>query len=145
MNTPFSHYRLGGRELLGGPAWGDGTSRHGYGPPVLEQCGRDCVYCGRPLGEPYESWLDFSVDHVVPSNTIGLGYTPDWVNDLINFVTSCRHCNEFLNRYTLADPPPSTLEEFCALRDRVFLEKRERALKRHAEERAFYEAWRARQ
>jgi hypothetical protein len=142
VDTPFSHYRDGGRTLLG-PARGGESSRHGYGLPVLEQCGHDCAYCGRPLGEPYENWLDFSIDHVVPSNTLNLRYPKEWVNDLINLVTSCRACNEFLNQYKVTDPPPANLEEFCAIRDRHFQEKRARALARHAHERMLYERWRA--
>ena len=79
---------MGAEPFLGPPAWGDGSSRNGYGLPVLEECGHHCVYCGRALGEPYESWLDFSVDHVVPAGTVGRGYPKEWVNDLINFVTA---------------------------------------------------------
>ena len=101
------------------------------------------MYCGRELGERYENWLDFSVDHVVPANTIGRGYLTTWVYDLINLVTCCRHCNEFLNRYTVDEPQPSDLEAFCALRDRHFLAKRDRVLIRHEQERALYDVWRA--
>ena len=142
--VPFDRYRRGGRELLGPPPPGDETSRHGYGVRVLEECGAACVYCGRDLGGPYESRLDFSVDHVVPTNTIGCGYPKDWVDDLLNLVACCRHCNEFLNRYEVDEPPLDGLEAFCALRDRVFLDKRKRTGVRHEQERAYYDAWRAR-
>jgi hypothetical protein len=141
----FSRYRGGGRSLLGVPAWGDGSSRHGYGLPVFEQCRHDCVYCGRNLGEPYESWLDFSVDHVIPANTVKLGYHKEWVNDLINLVTACRACNEFTNQYKVSDLPPVDLEAFCASRDRHLLAKKAWALARHEQERARYASWRARQ
>lgn len=138
----FARYRGGGRELLGVPASGDGTSRHGYGPPVLEECGDHCVYCGRALGEPYESWLDFSVDHVIPVGTVQRGYSREWVSDLINLVTACRACNEFLNQYKVDDPPPSDVEEFCVLRDRHLLAKKAWVQTRHQQERARYARWR---
>jgi hypothetical protein len=104
---------------------------------VLAECGWKCVYCDRDLSSSYESWLDFAVDHVVPVNTVRLlGYPADWVGDLINLATCCQACNGFLSRYALADPAPKTLSEFCELRDRVYRNKRERALKRHETERA---------
>lgn len=141
---PFVRYRGGGRTLLGGPALGDGSSRHGYGLPVLVECGHDCVYCGRALGELYENWLDFSIDHVIPTNAVKLGYRKEWVNDLINLVTACRACNEFLNRYKVDDAPPADLEGFCSLRDRHFLDKKSWVLTRHEHERVLHARWRTR-
>ncbi|MGB9887201.1 MAG: HNH endonuclease [Moorellales bacterium] len=141
---PFDRYEGGGRRLLGPPPPGDGTCRHGYGPAVFRQCGLNCVYCGRFLGAPYEAWLDLSVDHVVPRHAAArLGIPSAWVEDLANLVTCCRACNEFLNQYKvkLALPPPANLDAFFDLRDRVFLEKQELALRRHLEERARYRRW----
>lgn len=140
---PFSRYGTGGRVLLGIPAIGDGTSRHGYGVPVFAECGSSCVYCGRDLGGEYANWLNLSIDHVIPTNTIkALDYPREWVADLINLVTACRACNEFLNGYRVTEPPPLDLAGFCDLRDRHFLEKRKRVLARHELERAQYEVWR---
>jgi hypothetical protein len=141
---PFNRYREGGRELLGAPAWGDGSSRHGYGIPVLAECGLNCVYCGCDLGGTYEAWLGFSVDHVIPGSTVKrLSYPAEWVHDLINLVTACRSCNEFLNAYRVDDPCPPELSEFCDLRDRHFLAKREWVIARHLVERGRYESWRS--
>ena len=139
---PFSRYKNGGSEELGKPRSGDGTSRHGYGADVLEQCGTACVYCGRELAEPYEAWLDLSVDHVVPAETIKrLGYLSQWVDDLINLVTCCRACNEFLNGYRVREPAPESLNEFLNIRDQAFGEKRRRARGCHERERETYGKW----
>ncbi len=74
----------------------------------MRECGSNCVYCGLDLGNTYEAWLGFSVDHVIPGSTVArLGYPAEWVNDLINLVTACRSCNEFLNGYRVTDPTPS--------------------------------------
>jgi hypothetical protein len=145
LGLPFYEYQGGGRGLLGVPPWGDGSSRRGYGVPVLRACGTSCVYCGVDLGGTYEAWLGFSVDHVIPVSTVKrLGYPAEWVHDLINLVTACRSCNEFLNAYRVDDPCPPDLDGFCDLRDRHFLEKRGWAVARHATERGHYDAWRAR-
>lgn len=140
--TPFVRYAGAGRVLLGRPGGGDGSCRRGYGLPVLKQCGHLCAYCGRDLGSVYESWLDISVDHVVPVEAISrLAYPSEWVMDLANLVTACRACNEFLNGYRLAERPPGSLAGFFEIRDRCFLEKRERAVARHARERSWYRHW----
>lgn len=125
---------------------GDGTARHGYGPPVFEQCGTSCTYCGRELGARYESWLDVSVDHVVPASTVrALDYPGEWVSDIANLVTCCRACNEFLNGYRVTEPVPKDLHAFFDLRDRVFRQKREHALRRHQQEREWHADWRKRE
>jgi hypothetical protein len=109
----------------------------------MKECGTGCAYCGRELAEPYEAWLDLSVDHVVPTETIKrLDYPSEWVENLINLVTCCRTCNEFLNGYRIQRSAPTTLEEFVRLRDEVFFEKRRCALERHQKERADYLTWR---
>jgi 5-methylcytosine-specific restriction endonuclease McrA len=139
---PFERYRGSGRTLLGRPPVGDGTCRHGYGPPVFAECGTACVYCDRGMGESYESWLHLSVDHVIPSGTVKqLGWPREWVEDIANLVTCCRACNELLNGYRVADTPPATVNEFFALRDRHFIAKRARAGERHVRERDAYERW----
>jgi hypothetical protein len=138
---PFDHYIGGGRELLGVPAWGDGSSRRGYGQAVFAQCRFACVYCGQEMETAYEAWLALSVDHVIPTGAgKRLGYPIEWIQDTANQVTCCRACNEFLNGYRVTDPAPVTVEEFFDLRDRHFLAKREWVLGRHASERAWYDA-----
>jgi hypothetical protein len=140
---PFSTNRGAGRTLLGPAPLGDGSCRHGYGPPVFVECGTVCVYCGRELAAPYESWLDVSIDHVIPTESVGrLGYPREWVRDMANLVTACRACNEFLNGYRVSDPVPTSVADFFALRDRHFLAKGNWVLERHARERRRYELWR---
>lgn len=139
---PFSRYDHGGRQLLGKPPLGDATCRHGYGLDVFKQCGTACVYCDRELSEPYEAWLDISVDHVIPVETVKrLGYPRERVDDLANLVTCCRACNEFLNQYSVNDDVPGTVEEFFDLRDQHYLKKREMARGRHRREREWHRDW----
>jgi hypothetical protein len=138
---PFARYTDGGASLLGVPAGGDGTARHGYGPPVFALCGYQCAYCGLEMAAPYENWLSLSVDHVVPAHLVKAGWPREWVLDRINLVTCCRACNEFLNGYRVADATvPATLRDFVAIRDRVFDEKTSRAQRRHEIERERYVA-----
>lgn len=143
MTRPFDRFKSGGPISLGFARWGDRTARRRYGRRVFAQCGYRCVYCGYDMGEPYEAWLSLSVDHVVPAHLVQAGWPAAWINDLINLATCCRACNEFLNGYRLPDPtPPATIEEFVAIRDRIFDEKAERAAKRHEIEKERYIAGR---
>jgi hypothetical protein len=138
---PFERYFGGGRRLLGSPAGGDGSSRRGYGVPVFRECGTRCAYCGYDMEGSYESWLNLSVDHVIPDGAARrLGYPREWVADTANLVTCCRACNEFLCHWKLSDPSPATVEEFFDLRDRHFREKRQWVLQRHQSERTWYDA-----
>ena len=139
MSSPFERYKDKGTVPLGPPKVGDGTSRHGYGREVFDQCGWRCSYCDRNLLESYESWLDVSVDHVIPQSTAWHGPGKRWIRDIFNLVTCCRACNEFLNQYTVPDREPATEGEFAVLRDKVFENKRQHALKRRDEERQAYE------
>ncbi len=139
---PFARYEGAGRKLLDRPPLGDGSCRRGYGPPVFSECGTACAYCGREMGQNYDSWLDLSIDHVIPGETVKrLGWPREWIDDLANLVTCCRACNEFLNGYRVADPPPATVDEFFVLRDRHFVAKRAWAIERHVRERDWYEGW----
>lgn len=136
---PFVKYTDGGLKPLGVPK-GD-SARHGYGPPVFELCGYRCAYCDYDMSEPYENWLNLSVDHVVPAYLAKTGWPPEWVLDKINLVTACRACNEFLNGYRMTDPnPPQSLSEFALVRDRAFDEKLSAARQRHELERQRYVA-----
>ncbi len=136
--TPFEKYPNEGRNLLGEPPAGDGTTRHGYGPPVFEHCGMVCVYCSRNLKDSYEDWLDIQIDHVVPCNAIRRGFPEEWIKDIANCVTCCAACNAFLNRFTVEDGPPQQLQEFFDLRDRTFEKKKKHAQKRHEEEYGYW-------
>ena len=96
------------------------------------------MYCG--VGGTDETWLNLSVDHVIPrGDGTKLGYPDEWIEDITNLVTCCRACNEFLNSHRVNEPPPLTLDEFYDLRDRHFTAKREQALARHEQERGWYE------
>jgi len=143
MHTPFSRYEGGGRRLLGKPAWGNGSSRRGYGLAVFDRCGTGCVYCGYDMGSAYEAWLNLSIDHVIPGGDgRRLDYPTEWVEDIANLITCCRACNEFLNGYRVTEPAPLTVEEFFTMRDRHFERKREWVLARHAAERSWYDSTR---
>lgn len=139
---PFDRYAGKGQELLGPPALGDGTCRHGYGPPVFGLCGSQCAYCGEEMGESYRSWLHLSVDHVIPRSVKWYAEHGDWIEDMANLVTCCRACNEFLNGYRVTDDPPANLSDFLQLRDCHFQRKRAHALQRHRQEEAAYQRWR---
>lgn len=138
-DLPFTRYEGGGRRLLGRPRQGDLTARHGYGPPVFEQCGYACVYCGLDMRATFEGWLQLSVDHVIPRQMTRLGYPVEWVEDITNLVTCCRACNDFGNRYTVADPPPTPEAAFFDLRDQVFQTRKAAVLAKRDQERAVYE------
>jgi 5-methylcytosine-specific restriction endonuclease McrA len=140
-SLPFARYQLGGTHLLGIPNEREGTARHGYGPPVFAACGYQCAYCGFDMASPYEAWLNLSVDHVVPQHLKKAAWPREWLLDLINLVTCCRACNEFLNGYRVtATTAPESLPEFVQVRDRVFVEKLQHAQKRHSVERERFAA-----
>lgn len=135
---PFDHYPQNGDSPLGQPAAGDGTCRHGYGLDVARVCGWTCSYCGRAMNEPYESWLSISADHVVPRNVLWYAQAQNWIEDKFNRVTCCRACNEFMNSYVGEHEMPVTVEQFIIVRNSMFKEKRELALKKHFQERNWY-------
>jgi hypothetical protein len=138
-SLPFDRYPGAGRSLLGPPPTGDGTARHGYGLQALPWAGYRCAYCGLDMST-FEGWLQLSIDHVVPQQMVGAGYPREWILDAINVVAACGACNGYFNRDPVLGDPPTTLDGFCALRDRVFVERRERILKRRQVERAWFDA-----
>ncbi len=113
------------RTMLGIPPQGDGTARHGYGPPVFAHFGYACAYCGLDMRASFEAWLQLSIDHVIPHQMTRLGYPREWVEDLANLVTCCRPCNDFGNRFIVSDPAPTSPEAFFDLRDQVFVKRLE--------------------
>jgi len=105
---------------------------------VFAQCGLSCVYCRLDMSEPYENWLQLSVDHVVPAGTKGAGYPPEWIEDIANLVTCCRACNEFSNGFRVTSPVPPNVEAFFVVRDQAYLAKRDLLVMKHDVERRRY-------
>jgi hypothetical protein len=66
----------------------------------------------------------------------------EWIEDLLNHVTCCRACNEFLNGLRVEVTPPDSLSAFLALRDDILADKRNRATSRHRIERDRFNTWR---
>jgi hypothetical protein len=84
-----------------------------------------------------------SVDHVVPRGEARrVGIDPQFYEDAFNLVLCCSGCNGFGNRYrcVVNHEPMWTLEEFLALRDRIFEECFKRIAQRRAAEVAFFES-----
>lgn len=106
---------------------------------ALEWCGYRCAYCGLDMST-FDGWLQLSIDHVIPQQMQGAGYPAEWVLDAINVVAACMACNGYFNRDPVVDAVPATLEAFCVIRDRVFLERKERILTRRDVERSWFAA-----
>ena len=138
---PFETYPGGGKTLLG-PTPGD-NCRHGYGLVLMKKTGQTCcAYCGLDFAASYENWLQMAVDHVVPISVCGsLSISPLWYEDCTNKVLACAACNGFDNRYKQpeVDTCPTSLDEFYALRDRIFRERTARIAERHRLERDYFE------
>jgi 5-methylcytosine-specific restriction endonuclease McrA len=139
---PFDAYPHGGRKLIGRPT--GSNCRHEYGLKLQKLAGlHACAYCGMSLVDTYEHWLMMSVDHVVPTRAGQVvGISDAWLADYANIVLCCSACNGFGNRYKLMPEMtgrPATLDEFFALRDRVFADRKALILLSHEKERAFYD------
>jgi hypothetical protein len=137
MMQPLEHYTERRHDDLELPSSSDSANaRHGYAKEAMKYWGGDCAYCGRDLIEDYESWLHLSVDHVVPSSVLKSWgkQCASWIGSRANLVPCCRACNEFLSRHPVGDDLPNDEQAFIAIRDRVIREKREKALRRHAQE-----------
>jgi len=87
----------------------------------------------------FEGWLQLSVDHVIPQQSIASGFPAAWVLDTTNIVACCRSCNDLFNRDPHVDAIPESIEAFYDLRDRLYLARRARIIERRAEERAWFE------
>ena len=140
--NPFDHYPDGGRTLLGRRT--GASARREYGLRLQRISGQSiCTYCGLDLVSDYDHWLLLSVDHVVPTGEARrLGIPMDYSEDLIDLVLSCSACNGFDNRCRIVREPQEqwTLEEFVALRNRVFAERAPRIAARHEQDKAFFES-----
>ena len=141
MKTPFETYPEKGRRLLGMRS--SGNCRRGYGLQFTRLVGQtSCGYCDQDLVASYEVWLSMALDHVVPEGLARKLQLPkEWSQDYANAVLTCAACNGFDNRYepSFEIESPTDLEQFFALRDRIFLERKERIRACHERERAFFE------
>lgn len=137
---PFDRYPDQGRTLLGRVH--GANCRHEYGLAFMRKTGETtCAYCGLDFAASYENWLTMALDHVVPVSVCrALGLSMDWQEDCINKVLACAACNSFHNRYKPVEQsdPPTLLEAFLELRDRIFAERRTLIAASHEQERAFY-------
>lgn len=124
--------------LSGIPKSGDGTARRGYGVAIFQRDGYRCAYCALDMARPYEAWLQLSIDHIVPRQSVKAGFPVGWIEDGANLITCCRACNEFGNRYRVATGIPASDEDFLVLRDRIFRERSALIRARHARERERY-------
>lgn len=140
LSLPFARYPGAGRTMLGPPPQGDATARHGYGTSVFTICGYTCVYCGLDMAASYATWLQLSVDHVLPRSLADAGWNRAWIEDRANLVTSCRACNDFTNGYRVTDAAPLDPEAFITLRDRHFVAKLALAQAAHAREQVWFRA-----
>jgi len=63
----------------------------------------------------------------------------EWQEDCVNKALACAACKGFRNRYKPSDPIvlPGNLDEFCVLRDRIFVERKELIAKSHERNKRF--------
>ncbi|MBU1938014.1 hypothetical protein KKG05_11495 [bacterium] len=157
---PFDSYQRNGRD--GNQPLGrlkGGNARHGYGYRLFTEFVVEprCAYCGLNFMEPYENWLLLTVDHVIPRGLVqrngrwasleNIGQLTDWIHDAANCVICCSACNGFHLNILPDDEnlnnPPKNWEEFREMRDRIFLKKQHHAIRRHRQERDYWnKKWR---
>jgi hypothetical protein len=144
---PFDAYPHRGRRPIG-RLTGD-NCRHEYGLRLQKLIGLNkCAYCGLNFVDTYDHWLMMAVDHIVPTHAgKELGISPEWLEDYWNTVLCCSACHEFGNLSPLETDLtcPETSEEFIALRDRLFVERKRYVLLSHEHELAFFDErpWRS--
>jgi hypothetical protein len=140
----FDRYPLGGRTLLGRLRNLTGACRSGYGLSLQRLTGEtSCAYCGLSLVDDYYHWLLMSIDHVVPvAEARRVGICSQFYEDAINLVLCCSGCNGFGNRYRCKAEISEnwTLDEFVALRDKVFADRSESIATRREKEWTFFQA-----
>lgn len=138
---PFSTYPNKEDELRKS-IWTGGNCRHEYGLKFIQETHQTCcAYCGKPLTECYDAWVTMVIDHVVPVSVFKrLNMEMEFCRSLANMVLSCAACNGFDNRYKLPlERKATTFQEFLALRDEVFIARKERIQRKHESERKFFE------
>ncbi len=82
-----------------------------------------------------------ALDHVVPVSVCkDWSIPPEFCRSLANAVLTCAACNGFDNRYkpSFDKRQITTFQEFLTLRGEIFIERRERILKKHEEEKEFF-------
>lgn len=139
---PFSNYAGNGNTIL--KKMGRANARREDGLWLMENTGQvKCAYCEISLVDEYYHWLLLNVDHVIPERECKrLNLPADWHHSFTNTVLACSGCNIFDNHYSIiwqSPKPQWTVEEFVTLRDKVFVERKMRILKRRSEEIRFYE------
>jgi hypothetical protein len=101
------------------------TQISGTSPKLWEQIYKKyhytCVYCGFD-GRPFDSWVQLSIDHVLPKNSGGTD-KPE------NLVPACRSCNSITSRMKFNNN--LSIKEIIQM-------KRERVLERR---KIFYNNW----
>jgi hypothetical protein len=138
---PFDRYPHRGRSWFGKRS--GGNCRHEYGLQFMkitrETC---CAYCGIDLTSTFERWLTISLDHVVPTSVCGTTVPVPWREDYANSVLACSACNGLDNRYQPEAALTDGLDEetFFALRDEIFVERKERILRRREAELGFFDS-----
>jgi hypothetical protein len=138
---PFDAYPHRGRRPIGRRT---GTNcRHEYGLRLQRLIGLNkCAYCNLSLVDTYDHWLMMAVDHVVPVRPgEALGITSDWLEDYWNTVLCCSACSAFGSAFQLWPDVtcPDDGEQFLALRDRVFAERKKIVLLSHEQELTFFD------
>jgi hypothetical protein len=138
---PFDIYPGDGAKLL--PKKKGGNARRGYGFELMRLTGQTCcASCDDDLVGDYHRWLLISVDHVIPvGESKRLGIPEDIYDSYSNLVLCCLGCNGFDNRYPLCSQDPERdwrPRRFFELRNRVFVDRKERILKRRSEEINFF-------
>ncbi len=140
QSLPFASYP---EEELKKPSWVGSNCRRGYGlDHILATHQNCCAYCGADLTGQYDAWLTMVLDHAVPISVckkldiISNG----WCRSLANAVLACAACNGLCNRYRAdSERRPETFQEFIALRDRIFVDRRRLILDKRKEERWFFD------
>ena len=140
---PFDDYPGEGKEIL--KKMGRANARREDGLWLMKNAKQDrCVYCKVSLVDDYNHWLLLNVDHVIPASECKrLGIPNDWHHSFSNVVLACFGCNLFDNRYSIewGAPKPAgewTVPEFTLLRDKVFMERKNRILRRRSDEIEFF-------
>jgi 5-methylcytosine-specific restriction endonuclease McrA len=139
---PFDRYPDNGKKLL--PVPNRANTRREDAPKLQRLTGQTaCAYCGVDLIGEYYRWLLTSLDHVIPtSEGRKLGIPEDWCESFSNTVICCGGCNGFDNRFKITSEGRRSswkLQQFFALRDRVFADRRERIRERRDDEIRFFE------
>ena len=98
-----------------------------WGHEILKKNKFVCRYCGYDGKNDFRSWMQFSVDHVIPRHLKGSKDAPG------NMVACCKSCNSITSRMSSEDIPPGT-----SVDDAIEIKKK-RVKMRHEDYRTFWE------